>query len=268
MERGVKVRSLVISLALLGSVAAVWLVSSVPSAAQSGAVRDPVAHCRTVGNQNEPPGWDRAPRAIARAAGGSAHNYGVHWRCADGQVLVCAVEDMHEVSCSKRDRRRQAEVPGYCRQVPNASFIPFSEGNRRSVYDWRCRGTIPVIARREHRGAPVWLYYFSYVPERQRTTRPGTNHASEIPFVFDSLDAVPGRTPLVTPSERALTRLVHSCWVAFARRGVPACDGQAWPAYDPSTDQLLEFGIDTGVRTAFRRRQLDAHEAANAALLR
>ena len=124
------------------------------------------------------------------------------------------------------------------------------------------------IARREHRGAPVWLSYFSYVPERQRTTRPGTNHASEIPFVFDSLDAVPGRTPLVTPSERALTRLAHSCWVAFAWRGVPTCDGQAWPAYDPSTDQLLEFGIDTGVRTAFRRRQLDAHEAANAALLR
>lgn len=182
MERGVKVRSLVISLALLGSVAAAWLVSSVPSAAQSGAVRDPVAHCRTVGNQNEPPGWDRAPRAIARAAGGSAHNYGVHWRCADGQVLVCAVEDMHEVSCSKRDRRRQAEVPGYCRQVPNASFIPFSEGNRRSVYDWRCRGTIPVIARRliaEHELDPAGYVKAEWKPVAA-TRRPAAAAAIQV----------------------------------------------------------------------------------------
>ncbi|HEX7758401.1 MAG TPA: carboxylesterase family protein [Caulobacteraceae bacterium] len=112
-------------------------------------------------------------------------------------------------------------------------------------------------------GAKAWLYYFSYVPERQRQIRPGTNHASEIPFVFDSLDAVPGRTPLITPSERATAALTHSCWVAFAKTGVPACaDGQAWPAYDPITDQLLEFGIESGVRQHFRKAQLDAQEKA------
>ena len=124
------------------------------------------------------------------------------------------------------------------------------------------------IARRMAGGAPSWLYYFSYEPERQRQTRPGTNHASEVPFVFDSLDSVPGRTPLITPSEREAARLTHSCWVAFARTGRPSCDGQAWPAYRPSTDQLLEIGIETGVRTHFRARQLDAHERENAALLR
>ena len=123
------------------------------------------------------------------------------------------------------------------------------------------------IARRQARGAPAWLYYFSYVPERQRQTRPGTNHASEVPFVFDSLDAVPGRTPLIRPSEREMARLAHSCWTAFARTGRPNCAGQAWPAYDPATDQLLEFGIETGLRQHFRSRQLDAHEAENAGLL-
>jgi len=125
------------------------------------------------------------------------------------------------------------------------------------------------IAAKGSGGARTWLYYFSYVPERQRATRPGTNHASEIPFVFDSLDAVPGRTPLISPSERALAALAHSCWVAFAKTGAPNCaGGQAWPAYDPSTDQLLEFGADTGVRQHFRKAQLDAQEKAAGAILK
>ena len=119
------------------------------------------------------------------------------------------------------------------------------------------------IAARASARAPAWLYYFSYVPERQRGIRPGTNHASEIPFVFESLDAVPGRTPLITPSERAAATLAHSCWVAFARAGRPDCaGGQAWPTYGPSSDQLLEFGDPAGVRSHFRKAQLDAQDAA------
>ena len=121
------------------------------------------------------------------------------------------------------------------------------------------------IAARASARAPAWLYYFSYVPERQRGTRPGTNHASEVPFVFDSLDAVPGRTPLITPSERAEATLTHGCIVGFARTGRPQCpNGQAWPAYTPGGDQLLEFGDPAGVRTHFRKAQLDAQEAAAA----
>jgi len=124
------------------------------------------------------------------------------------------------------------------------------------------------IAGKASAKAPAWLYYFSYVPERQRGIRPGTNHASEIPFVFDSLDAVPGRTPLITSSERAEASLAHSCWVGFARTGRPACaGGQEWPAYTPASDQLLEFGDPAGVRTHFRKAQLDAQEAEAASVI-
>ena len=123
------------------------------------------------------------------------------------------------------------------------------------------------IAAKASAKAPAWLYYFSYVPERQRATRPGTNHASEIPFVFDSLEAVPGRAALITPSERAEATLAHSCWVAFAKTGRPDCaaGGQTWPAYTPASDQLMEFGDPPGVRTHFRKAQLDAQDAAAAA---
>jgi para-nitrobenzyl esterase len=139
---------------------------------------------------------------------------------------------------------------------------------RRQMFNDRAMGA-PArwIAARASSGAPSWLYYFSYVPERQRATRPGTNHASEIPFVFDSLDAVPGRTPLITSSERAAAALAHSCWVTFAKSGRPDCAGQTWPTYDPNTDQLLEIGIESGVRTHFRKVQLDAQERTAKALL-
>jgi para-nitrobenzyl esterase len=139
----------------------------------------------------------------------------------------------------------------------------------RSLFNDRAMGA-PArwIAARASAKAPAWLYYFSYVPERQRLTRPGTNHASEIPFVFDSLDAVPGRTPLITTSERAEATLAHSCWVGFARTGRPACaGGQDWPAYRPASDQLLEFGDPAGVRTHFRKAQLDAQQADAASLI-
>ena len=80
--------------------------------------------------------------------------------------------------------------------------------------------------------------------------------------MFDSLDAVPGRSALITPSERAEAGLAHSCWVSFAKTGTPHCaGGQAWPRYTVRTDQLLEFGDPPAIRTHFRKRQLDAQEA-------
>jgi para-nitrobenzyl esterase len=139
----------------------------------------------------------------------------------------------------------------------------------RQIFNDRVMGA-PArwIAARASAKAPTWIYYFSYVPERQRMTRPGTNHASEIPFVFDSLDAVPGRSALITPSERAEASLAHSCWVGFAKTGRPACaGGQDWPAYTPANDRLLEFGDPAGVRVHFRKAQLDAQEAEAASVI-
>jgi len=143
-----------------------------------------------------------------------------------------------------------------------------AEIGRQMVNDELMGAPARWFARQASAHAGGWLYYFSYVPERQRATRPGTNHASEIPFVFDSLDAVPGRSALISPSERAEAALAHSCWVAFARTGVPTCaGGQAWPRYGARTDRLLDFGDPPAVRTHFRKTQLDAQEAAAKAKL-
>ena len=142
---------------------------------------------------------------------------------------------------------------------------PLVEDARAAFNDKVMGAPARWLAARMSGRAPTWLYYFSYVPERQRGKRPGANHASEIVFFFDSVDQIPGRTPLITASERAEVKLAHACFVAFASSGRPACAG--WPQYTRASDQLLEFGDPPAVRSHFRKPQLDAQEEAAANLI-
>ena len=124
------------------------------------------------------------------------------------------------------------------------------------------------LAARASDRRQAWEYYFSYVRVVRRGRLPGANHASEIPYVFDTQGLVPNYAAEITDEDRAMARVVHSCWVAFAKTGVPACSGAPpWPAYSRNADQLMEFGLSTGVRAHFRKPQLDAVQAHAAALL-
>jgi para-nitrobenzyl esterase len=123
------------------------------------------------------------------------------------------------------------------------------------------------FARHAASGAPAWLYHFSYVRVSQRATLPGAPHSSEIPYVFDSWDAISSRALLLPEEDRAMTARVHSCWVSFAKTGVPNWPGgPAWPAYTPARDELLEIAAIPAVRQHFRQAQLDAQEHAVAFL--
>jgi para-nitrobenzyl esterase len=134
-------------------------------------------------------------------------------------------------------------------------FAVFTDGFGAAPSRW--------FAARASARAPAYLYYFSYLPIARRALQRGANHASEIPYVFDSLEHIPGRAPLLTDSDRAMAALMHSCWIGFAKTGAPGCSagGETWPAYTPAKDELMEFGIDSGLRQHFRQRQLDALEA-------
>ncbi len=108
-------------------------------------------------------------------------------------------------------------------------------------------------------GKPAWLYHFSYVGSRFRPMGvTSAAHAAEIQYVFEYWGR---RTPLsmVAADDRAMATLMHGCWVALAKTGAPACD-IAWPAYDRAGDELVEFGAQSGLRTRFRKRQLDAQQ--------
>ena len=111
---------------------------------------------------------------------------------------------------------------------------------------------------------PSYLYHFAYVPDGLRGKVPGAGHDTEIPFVFDSWSTLGalGAGVKLTDQDRAVTALVHSCWVSFAKSGVPACVGApAWPAYTAANDTLMYFDAPASLKTHFRKTQYDTQEA-------
>ena len=90
------------------------------------------------------------------------------------------------------------------------------------------------------RGQPVYEYRFSYVAESLRGKLPGALHATEIPFVFDTVAARYGKD--LTAADEAAAKAMHKYWVAFAKTGKPDPAGEpAWPAYDARNDQIMDF---------------------------
>lgn len=156
--------------------------------------------------------------------------------------------------------RFAASLPPMARSFYEEAAAEGDEALGRAVFTDRVFGA-PArwIAGQAADGAPVFLYHFSYVGDRYRQVLDRAHHAAEIQYVFEYWGR---RTPdsVVSDEDRAMATLMHGCWVAFARAGAPACDDQAWPAYDPVSDQLLEFGSETGVRQGFSRRQFDVLE--------
>ena len=155
-----------------------------------------------------------------------------------------------------------ARIPAMAKQFYPEEAAKGDEALARAIFtDTVMGGPARWIAGLASSGKPTWLYYFSYVGSRFRPAVTTSAHASEIQYVFDYWGR---RTPLsaVAEDDKAMAALMHSCWVAFAKTSAPTCaSGPAWPAYTPSTDQLMEFGADSGVRTHFRKTRLDVIQA-------
>jgi para-nitrobenzyl esterase len=90
------------------------------------------------------------------------------------------------------------------------------------------------------RGQRVYEYRFGYVPTSLRGVLRGAPHASEIPFVFDTLAA--RDPPETSRADEAMARAMHAYWIAFARTGRPDPRAEpAWPRYRTRTDELMSF---------------------------
>jgi para-nitrobenzyl esterase len=104
-------------------------------------------------------------------------------------------------------------------------------------------------------GKPVYAYRFAYVPELLRDTLQGARHASDIPFVFRTLEARYGEQ--ASPADLREAALVHAFWIGFAKTGIPKARGHGqWERYNPALDQLYIFGRtqDGMGREPFRKR--------------
>jgi para-nitrobenzyl esterase len=89
-------------------------------------------------------------------------------------------------------------------------------------------------------GQTAYEYRFSYVAECMRAQWKGAPHATEIPFVFDTVKAKYGSE--LTERDEAAAQAANAYWAAFARSGDPNGEGRPkWPAYHASKDILMEF---------------------------
>lgn len=155
-----------------------------------------------------------------------------------------------------------ATIPAAAREIYKTETAQGDETLARAVFTDRFMGgPARWVAAEASGGKPAWLYHFSYVGSRFRPAVKTAAHAAEIQYVFEYWGR---RTPmsLVSEDDKAMASLMHACWVSFAKAAVPKCGAQAWPAYDPKTDRLMEFGAESGVRTHFRKPQLDVQQAA------
>ena len=110
------------------------------------------------------------------------------------------------------------------------------------------------------RGEPVYEYRFGYIPTSLRGVLAGAPHASEIPFVFDTVAVHYGKE--TSPADEAMARAVHAYWVAFACTGRPDVRGEpVWPQYHETTDRLMRFTDDGPIAEGDPlRKRLDVAE--------
>jgi len=89
-------------------------------------------------------------------------------------------------------------------------------------------------------GQPAFEYRFSYVAESLRSRQKGAPHATEIPFVFDTVATRYGKD--LTDADRATAQAANAYWANFAKTGNPNGAGLPdWPRYSPKADILMDF---------------------------
>jgi len=105
------------------------------------------------------------------------------------------------------------------------------------------------------RGA-AYVYYFDH---RTPQTPNGAPHASELRHVFRTLD---GRDGTPRPEDTAMSELVSSYWVNFAKTGDPnGARLPKWPAFTESAQQAMVFDTASSARPMPNRAQLEALDA-------
>jgi para-nitrobenzyl esterase len=102
---------------------------------------------------------------------------------------------------------------------------------RDALYGWTAERLV-----RKHAAlrVPSFLYYFDHGYPAADSASLHAFHASELPFVFGTLEATTPNWPKIpaTPQETRLSEAMIDYWTSFARTGRPQATNQPnWPAY-------------------------------------
>ncbi len=98
-----------------------------------------------------------------------------------------------------------------------------------------------VAATLAAQGLPAYEFRFGYVAESMKAEwKTGTPHATEIPYVMNTVKAKYGDK--LTAADAKIADQTNSYWANFAKTGNPNGPGLPhWPAYDAAKDELMLF---------------------------
>jgi para-nitrobenzyl esterase len=130
----------------------------------------------------------------------------------------------------------------------------------RSQTDWYYVGPTRFIAERTTRaGENAYVYLFSRAPQVPGGEKLGAHHAMEIPYVWDTLAAVPWMPR--QPWDEELADAMSAAWVRFAATGDPnGGDMPTWPRYESGKETFLEFGDTVRAGSGIRPEFCDLYE--------
>ncbi len=116
---------------------------------------------------------------------------------------------------------------------------------------WACRRG----CRPREGSHPAYVYYFDVRSPEQPD---GSNHASEMPYVFGNIDqpTMGGSKP-----DKATSDQMMGYWTNFAKTGNPTAPGlPEWPAFSLDKQQVRVLGTSPGVSAIPNRAMLEAWE--------
>lgn len=102
---------------------------------------------------------------------------------------------------------------------------------RDALYGWTSER---LVRSQTAQGHPSFLYLFDHGYPAMDAAGLHSFHASELPYVFGTLERTAPLWPRIpdSPAERTLSAAMIGYWTSFARTGVPVASGASdWPAY-------------------------------------
>jgi para-nitrobenzyl esterase len=102
----------------------------------------------------------------------------------------------------------------------------------------------------------AFVYYFDH---RTPDSPDGANHGAEVSYVFGNFGG-PGSAP--APEDLALSDLIRSYWINFARTGDPNGSGlPQWPAFTEKDQKVMYFDAVSSARPIPNLEKLKAFDA-------
>jgi para-nitrobenzyl esterase len=110
---------------------------------------------------------------------------------------------------------------------------------RDSLYGWTAER---LVRKQTALGLPSYLYLFDHGYPAADASGYHAHHASELPYVFGTLDRTPPLWPAIpdTESEHELSDAMLDYWAAFARAGTPvSAHAPAWRPFGDGASYML-----------------------------